>query len=168
VQSSGTHRCYAAGAWTLDGRFAFGLGAALAIAMYDFLGYYQVCYLGDEVAEPARTLPRSILISVAAVALLYLTMNAGILGVIPWREVIASEHIASDLMARVHGPTAARVVTGMILWTGTAATFAGVLSYSRIPYAAARSGTSSAPWPPPTRPATSPIVRCSSSVGCRR
>ena len=29
-----------------------GLGLALAIAMYDFLGYYQVCYLGDEVADP--------------------------------------------------------------------------------------------------------------------
>ena len=43
------------GAWTLDARFAGGLGAALGIAMYDFFGYYQVCYLGDEVAEPARS-----------------------------------------------------------------------------------------------------------------
>ncbi len=128
------------GAWRPDNHFAFGLSAALAIAMYDFLGYYQVCYLGDEVADPARNLPRAILISVVAVALLYLTMNVGILGVIPWREVVASEHIASDLMARVHGPVAARVITALILWTGTTATFAGVLGYSRVPYAAARAG----------------------------
>ena len=80
---------------------------ALAIAMYDFLGYYQVCYLGDEVADAPRTIPRSILISVIAVALVYLVMNIGILGVLPWREVVKSKHVASDLMLRAHGPWAA-------------------------------------------------------------
>ncbi len=51
--------------------------------MYDFLGYYQVCYLGDEVADAARTIPRSILISTIAISLVYLVMNVGILGVLP-------------------------------------------------------------------------------------
>ena len=83
---------------------------ALAIAMYDFLGYYQVCYLGDEVADPPRTLPRSILISVVAVCLVYLTMNVGILGVLPWREVVESKHVASDLMLRTQGARAAGLV----------------------------------------------------------
>ena len=49
-----------------------GLGMALTIAMYDFFGYYQVCYLADEVADASRTIPRSILISVLAVGLMYL------------------------------------------------------------------------------------------------
>ena len=89
---------------------AIGLGMALAIAMYDFLGYYQVCYLGDEVADPSRTIPRSILISVVVVGLIYLVMNVGILGVLPWREVVESKHVASDLMLRVHGPWAAGLV----------------------------------------------------------
>ncbi len=127
-------------AWRLNGRFAFGLGAALGIAMYDFLGYYQVCYLGDEVADPERTIPRAILISAVAVASIYLTMNISILGVVPWRKVIASQHIASDFMLLRFGPGAARVVTAMILWTGATSIFAGILSYSRVPYAAARSG----------------------------
>ena len=35
-----------------------GLGMALAIAMYDFLGYYQICYLGDEVADARADDPR--------------------------------------------------------------------------------------------------------------
>ena len=46
-----------AGAWTLDQTFLMGLGAAVAIAMYDFLGYYQICYMGDEVADAPRTIP---------------------------------------------------------------------------------------------------------------
>ena len=74
---------------------------ALAIAMYDFLGYYQVCYLGDEVADAARTIPRSIVISVALIAIVYLAMNVGILGVLPWRDVVRSE-------ARRQRPDAAR------------------------------------------------------------
>jgi amino acid transporter len=108
--------------------------------MYDFFGYYQICYLGDEVAEPARTIPRSILISVVAIALVYLLMNIGILGVLPWREVETSPHIASDFMLKRYGAEAARVVTALIIWTGAASTFAGILGYSRVPYAAALSG----------------------------
>ena len=40
-------------AWHSTSHVPMGLGMALAIAMYDFLGYYQICYLGDEVADPA-------------------------------------------------------------------------------------------------------------------
>jgi amino acid transporter len=127
-------------AWRLDGRFAFGLGAALGIAMYDYLGYYQVCYLGDEVKAPERTLPRAILISAPAVAAIYLTMNVSMLGILPWRQAMESQHIASDFMERRFGTLAAAGITAMILWTAAASIFAGVLSYSRVPYAAARSG----------------------------
>jgi amino acid transporter len=127
-------------AWRLDAKFASGLGLALGIAMYDFLGYYQICYLGDEVADAPRTIPRSILISVATIAVLYLTMNLGILGVLPWREVAASKHVASDMMQRLFGGPAAAVMTGMIVWTAAASTFAALLGYSRVPYAAAVSG----------------------------
>jgi amino acid transporter len=54
--------------------------------------------------------------------------------------VVDSQHVASDLMQRVHGPGAAQVATILILWTALASTFAAVLSYSRIPYASARAG----------------------------
>jgi amino acid transporter len=128
------------GAWTLDAKFAAGLGAALGIAMYDYLGYYQICYLGDEVADPSRTIPRSIMISVGLVAAMYLVMNVTILGVIPWREVVKSKHVASDLMLRLHGETAAQFLTLFIIWTALASTFAALLGYSRVPYASAQSG----------------------------
>ena len=39
------------GAWRIDQRTVMGLGMALSIAMYDYLGYYQICYLGDEVDD---------------------------------------------------------------------------------------------------------------------
>ena len=63
------------GAFSFSRGFLLGLGSAMMLAMYDFLGYYSVCYIGDEVRSPSRTMPRSILISVIAVAAIYLLMN---------------------------------------------------------------------------------------------
>jgi amino acid transporter len=128
--------------WTfhVDQRMAMGLGMALSIAMYNYFGYYQVCYLADEVASPSWTIPRSILISVLLVGLIYVAMNVAILGVVPWRDVVASNHIASDLVLKVYGSWAARLATLLIVWTAFASVFAAMLGYSRIPFAAARAG----------------------------
>ncbi|MBO0798208.1 MAG: amino acid permease, partial [Blastocatellia bacterium] len=52
--------------------FFLGLVAAARIGVYDYLGYYDICYIGDEVKNPGRTIPRSIIISVIAVALIYI------------------------------------------------------------------------------------------------
>ena len=127
-------------AWHVDGHWAFGLGVALSLAMYSYLGYYQICYLGDEVADPPRTLPRAILISTLAISLVYLIMNVGIVGVLPWRELVHSKRVASDLMLQTQGRRAAGIITALIVWTAMASTFAAMLGYSRIPYASARAG----------------------------
>ncbi len=129
-----------ANAWRLDIQNARGLGLALAIALYDFLGYYHVCYLADEVEQPARAIPRSILISILVVGSFYVVMNLGILGVIPWEQVAASRHIVSDLMERVHGPQAAGLATALIIWTAFACLYAFLIGASRVPQAAARAG----------------------------
>jgi amino acid transporter len=131
---------FPADAWQIHSRTSAGLGMALALVIYNFLGYYQVCYLGDEIADAPRTIPRSILISVVVIGLVFLSMNVSIVGVLPWREVVHSEHVASDLMLRVYGGWAAGLVTLLIVWTALAGTFAAILSYSRIPYASARAG----------------------------
>ncbi len=120
--------------------FVLGLGSAMLIAMYDYLGYYSVCYIGDEVKTPARTIPRSILISVIAVAAIYLAMNISILGVVPWQQAMRSSFIASEFMERIYGHLGGLLVTVLILWTSLASVTALMLGYSRIPYAAARDG----------------------------
>ena len=61
---------FPAEAWHWDRPHLQGLGAALTIAIYDYLGYYNVCHLGDEVRAPQRTIPRAVMLSVLLVALL--------------------------------------------------------------------------------------------------
>jgi amino acid transporter len=134
------------GAWNFSLGFFLGLGAASRIGIYDYLGYYDVCYIGDEVRDPGRVIPRSILISTAAVAVIYLGINLSIIGVVPWREFVpAAEHpessfVVSVLMEKIYGSTVATIFTLLVLWTAFGSVFALLLGYSRIPFAAAQSG----------------------------
>lgn len=134
------------GAFSFSLGFLLGLGAAARIGIYDYLGYYDVCYIGDEVREPGRVIPRSILISTAAVAVIYLGINLSIIGVVPWRDFVpASDHpesnfIVSVFMQKIYGPRVATMFTLLVLWTAFGSVFALLLGYSRIPFAAAESG----------------------------
>jgi len=120
--------------------FVMGLGHAMGIAMYDFLGYYDICYVGGEVRNPERVIPRAIIYSVIAVGAIYSLTNLSMIAVVPWREAMQSNFIASQFMEKLYGTRAAIVVTLLVLWTAFASVFALLLGYSRIPYAAALEG----------------------------
>src|SRR6266850_1196561 len=134
------------GAFNFSLGFLFGLGAASRIGVYDYLGYYDICYIGDEVKDPGRVIPRSIIISVLAVAAIYFAINLSIIGVVPWREFVpydvrpGSDFVVSTFMEKVYGSKVATVFTAMVLWTAFGSVFALLLGYSRIPYAAAQDG----------------------------
>jgi APA family basic amino acid/polyamine antiporter len=133
-------------AFTLSHNFFLGLGSAMLIATYDYWGYYNVCFLGDEVKDPGRTIPRALLLSILLVACLYVVMNVSILGVVPWQELTQSGqsnsglYVVSIFMNRVYGPWAANLATGLVMWTAFASVFSLMLGYSRVPYAAALDG----------------------------
>jgi basic amino acid/polyamine antiporter, APA family len=134
------------GAFTLSHGFFTGLGGALLVATYDYWGYYNVCFLGDEIEDPGRNIPRALLLSIGLVACLYLLMNLCILAVVPWREMLQAGqnnsglYVVSLFMERVYGPWAARLVTGLIIVAAFASVFSLMLGYSRVPYAAAQDG----------------------------
>ena len=134
------------GAFNFSIGFFLGLGAASRIGIYDYLGYYDVCYIGDEVRDPGRVIPRSILISTAAVAVIYFGINLSIIGIVPWREFVPadthpeSSFIVSIFMQKIYGTGVAVIFTLLVLWTAFGSVFALLLGYSRIPYAAAESG----------------------------
>jgi amino acid transporter len=132
-------------AFNLDGKFVTGLGAAMAVAVYDYLGYYNICHLGEEVCRPQQTIPRAVLISIIIVAVIYMSMNVAFIGVVPWQETLqpgtmANKNIAGAFMMKLYGERAAKAFTGLIIWTCLAGLFAMTLGYSRILYAAAKNG----------------------------
>ncbi len=134
------------GAFSFSDSFLLGLGSAMLISIYDYWGYYNVCFLGDEVKEPTRTIPRTIIISILMVAVIYVVMNISILGVIPWRELVGgtgsqeSRYLVSAFMQKIYGHWAGSLATVLIMWTAFASVFSLLLGYSRVPYAAALDG----------------------------
>ncbi len=138
------------GAFHLNSAFFAGLASAMLIATYDFWGYYNITFLGAEVENPARTIPRAILLSIVIVAALYLAMNVAILAVLPWQPLLSAQNLdarralVSVFMQTAYGPHLGplfgKLAALLVIVTAFASVFSLLLGYSRIPYAAARDG----------------------------
>jgi amino acid transporter len=143
------------GAWKLDGSFFAGLGSAMLIATYDYWGYYNVTFLGGEVRQPGRVIPRAVLWSIGIVAVLYLGLNTSVLAVMGAPAVIAAGEsvdarraLLSEFMRVAYAPGMGasagvwlgRLAAALVMVTAFASVFALLLGYSRIPFAAARDG----------------------------
>lgn len=131
---------FPADAFDLKPMFFVALGQASVKSIYSYLGYYNVCHLGGEIINPQKNIPRSIFISIAGIAILYLSMQIGILGVIPWQEAQNSSFIVSTFFEKLYGVKVAQVATGLVLFIAISSLFAVMLGYSRVPYAAAKDG----------------------------
>ncbi|MEU9392769.1 APC family permease [Streptomyces sp. NPDC048324] len=135
---------YPADAFDLgSNHFWIGFAAGLTIGIYDYLGYNTTAYMGAEIKDPGRTLPRSIIFSILGIMAIYLLLQIGTLGVIDWHRMtdpkdIASTSVASAVLEKTWGKGAADTVTVLILITAFASVFTGLLGGSRVPYDAAR------------------------------
>jgi amino acid transporter len=128
------------GAFHLSKSFFFGLAAATLVAMYNYGGYNNITYLGGEVRNPSRNIPRAIVFSILIVAVLYLLMSVVIIGTIPWRDAAASQAVVSEFIEKLHGTRAAVVMTCLILIATLGGIFTMTLGYSRILFAAGAEG----------------------------
>jgi amino acid transporter len=129
---------YPVGTFNAGGPFWTGLGAGLVIAIYDYLGYNTVAYLGAEVRRPGRTLPRAIIVSIVGIMVLYLVLQVGVLGALPWQQITRSGSVASLVLEHTWGVGAAKVLTVFIGVMAFASVYAGLLGGSRVPFEAAR------------------------------
>lgn len=132
-------------AYRLDADLLAKIGAVSLLAMYNYGGYNNVCYIGEEVREPHRIIPRAIVLSILLVVTLYILMSTVIIGMIPWQQAKDSQVIASIFIERTFadpasGRVAAAVMTALILFVTASSLYAVILGYSRIPFAAAREG----------------------------
>ena len=150
------------GAFHLTPAFFLGLGSAMMFATYDYWGYYNITFLGGEVKDAARTVPRAILISIALVAAIYLAMNISVLAVLPWQGLVGAQNgaaalggaaalsldarraVISTFMQTAYGPhfgpALGKLAAALVMMTAFSGVFSLLLGYSRIPYAAARDG----------------------------
>jgi amino acid transporter len=152
VIASGFAHSAASGGWHMPATPAQSAGLAVAgmaqatlIATYDYWGYYNITFLGSEVKQPERTIPRAILLSVVLVAALYVAMNMAALPAVrdaATHAVTQGERLqlVADIARSAFGIWAGRLMAALIVWTAFASVFSLLLGYSRVPYAAAGDG----------------------------
>jgi APA family basic amino acid/polyamine antiporter len=114
--------------------------AALAAALWAYDGWEDLNLVGSEVQDPQRNFPRALVGGVSLVAVVYLLFSAACLKVLPFENVGASPHIASDVVEHVAGRGAAAWITVAMVISALGSMNSSVLSGARVPYAMARDG----------------------------
>lgn len=116
----------------------FGLAVVLVLWAYD--GWIEITYVGSEVRDPQRVIPRSIVWSVGLVMALFTLVNVAYLYLLSPGRMATSSLVASDAAQVVIGTAGAALVAGAILVSTLGANNGIVLTAARIPYAMARDG----------------------------
>lgn len=121
--------------------FWFIVGNYTSNTIYAYLGYYNVCNLGSEIKNPEKNIPRSIIISIIGIAVLYMLMQWMIAGSVSHAKIINENvPIISILFQQAYGKQVADIATVMLLIVAGSSLFALLLGYSRVIYASAKDG----------------------------
>jgi basic amino acid/polyamine antiporter, APA family len=96
-------------------------GLALVSVLWAFDGWADLSFVGGEVKDPRRVLPRALIIGVLAVIAIYLLANLAYLAVLSVDEIRGSRLVAADVAQRLIGPVGVAFVsmTVMISTFGT-------------------------------------------------
>jgi APA family basic amino acid/polyamine antiporter len=122
----------------------FALAAAVVFAMqgvmFTYSGWEITTYFGEEVKDPGRTIPRSLIGSTALVIGIYLLFNAALLSVLSLPELAEEKLSAGAAAGKVFGEYGATAVGVLAIISLLAGLTAGMLLTPRILYALGREG----------------------------
>jgi len=120
------------------GAGAFGLALISVLWAYD--GFADLAFLGGEVVDAGRTIPRALIGGTLAIVAIYIGANAAYLWVLPLDSIARSPLIAADTMAQVFGSMGVTFVSVVVMVSTFGAVNADLLGAPRIFFAAADDG----------------------------
>ena len=128
------------GSSTARGETLGGFLLAMVAGLFTYGGWHMVTYSSEETVDPARTIPRALLIGTVAVTLIYMAMNAVYLYVLPLDQVARSTRVAADLADVLLGSGGAGVMSGIVMFSTFGALTGIILTGPRVYYAMAQDG----------------------------
>jgi len=117
-----------------------GFGVALIAVLWAYDGWADLTFVGGEVRDPSRTLPRALLGGTLAVAVIYLVVNAAYLYLLPIQEMAGRPLVGADAARRICGEGGAAVVAAMVLMSAFGALNGSMMTGPRIFFAMADDG----------------------------
>jgi amino acid transporter len=122
------------------GRLIGPFGVAMVAVLWAYDGWIETTYVGSEIRDPGRILPRSIILSTVIVIALYVLSSIAYSYVLSPNRMASSTLVASDAVQRTLGPRGAALVAAAIVISALGANNGIILTAARIPYAMARQG----------------------------
>lgn len=121
---------------------AVGMGAAVLACLWAYDGWMQVAAIAGEIENPAKNLPRAIVIGLCTVMTAYLLVNFSLFHVLD-KELIAmlNEKAVAVAAEKLFGTTGGKLLSLGILISIFGCLNGNILTLARIPYAIALRGT---------------------------
>jgi APA family basic amino acid/polyamine antiporter len=119
---------------------AMHFGVAMAACLMAYNGWSYVSFVAGEVRDPQKNLLRSLVLGMAAVAILYVSANVAYLKVMTVAQIAATDRVGADLATRTLGPVGGTFVSLTVLLSIVGAVNGCILTAARIPFAQARDG----------------------------
>lgn len=116
------------------------IGLSLMFIMFAYSGWNAATYIGSEIRNPARTIPRSLFIATGIVLVLYFLLNLFFVYAIPPEKIMDEPEIGGLAAGLAFGRTAETVVSLLISFALFSSLSAFVILGPRVYYAMARQG----------------------------
>jgi APA family basic amino acid/polyamine antiporter len=123
-----------------SGTLLGGIILALSGAFWAYDGWNNITYLGAEIKEPQKNIPRALVIGVLFVIIVYTLVNLAYLYILPIEQVGKSTLIASDVMNSIVGNWGGAFVAVAVMISTFGTTNGTILSSARVYYAMSKDG----------------------------
>jgi APA family basic amino acid/polyamine antiporter len=117
-------------------QFVLGVSAAL----FAFGGWHMVTYTAGETRNPARTIPRALLIGSLTVTTAYVALNAAYLYLLPLSKVTSSTRVAADAAFAMAGARGAALISALVVLSAVGVLNGVILAGPRTYFAMAEEG----------------------------
>ncbi len=113
---------------------------AISGAFWAYDGWNNITYLGAEIKEPQKNIPRALFIGVGFVIIVYTLTNLAYLYILPVDKMANSTLLASDVMQAVVGNWGGAFVAVAVMVSTFGTTNGTILASARVYYAMAKDG----------------------------
>lgn len=115
-----------------------GFGAAILATLWAYDGWVNVGNMAGELKNPKKDLPKSIIVGLVAIIIVYILINVAMINIIPVTKIIASSKPASDAAVILFGKTGAALIAAGIMISIFGALNGYLMTGVRIPFAMAQ------------------------------
>ena len=113
---------------------------ALRGVLYAYDGWVFTAYFSEEMADPGRTIPRSMFVGVGIVIAVYLLINIALLRMLPMSEIVGAELAVGRAVETLLGPLAETVITAFLTGFLIVGINLGYMFAARVIYAMSTDG----------------------------